>query len=309
MLLCGAAWAQPDPNAMGMGANPPETPAVLKGDTPENAARKIVADFNGSMELLFSSNVVGARLGFYGSDDWEWAFGNLSELRGSKGSRVDAIKVEEQTDDEAVVSVTVHHEGRRGGELVRTEPETIQLRLHRDTNVAEPLLRLAPVLWRIVPPRVEDVLAKPLSDTPPFELAALLTLRDLRLLPLIRAQRAMNQLKQLSLGALQFVQDYDEFYAFDDEAHERALRPYLKTDSLYTIVGTKDEKWRFNDNLSAQPLAKLAEPARTVMFYDGASPDSDKLNFRFGGKTLICFADGHCKAFTKDELSDLIWKP
>ena len=314
LLLCGAAWAQPDPDAVGMGANPPEQPAfnaqpAFKADTPENGARKFVADFNGNLEMSFASNVVGARVGFYGPDDWEWAFNNLFQLRALKNSRVDAVKVEEAGENEAAVSVTIHQERRGGGAGQRSAPQTVQLRLHRDTNVAAPIIGLAPVLWRVEAPPIEEILAKPIEDTPPFELAASLTLRNPLWLPFIRTQRGMGQLKQLGLGALQFVEDYDEFYAFDDEAHERALRPYLKTDSFYTIAGTKDDKWHFNDNLSSLPMAQVAEPARTVLFYDGSAPDSDHLNFRFGDKTLICFADGHCKAALKAELKDLLWKP
>lgn len=166
-------------------------------------------------------------------------------------------------------------------------------------------------LWRVVPPPIEEILAKPLYQAQPLQLLAALATRDPRLLPAIRQYQGLKQLKQLGMGVAQFTQDYDEFYAFDDAAHERALRPYLKDDSLYTIAGTQNEKWHFNDNLSgtALTLTKLNEMARTVLFYDGSAPDSDHLNFRFGGKTLICYADGHCAALSKDELKDLLWKP
>jgi len=210
--------------------------------------------------------------------------------------------------DEVTVSVTAHLENKGIGQ--QGKPETFPLKLHRGASEADKSAWPPNANnWRIVPPPVEEVLAKPLYEVQPLQLAAALATRDPRLLPAIRQYQGLNQLKQLGLGAMQFTQDYDEIYAFDDVGHERALRPYLKNDSLFTIAGTSNEKWHFNDNLATLSLVRHNEVARTVLFYDGEAPASDKLNFRFDGKTLIGFADGHCKALSKDELKDLVWKP
>ncbi|BCM91453.1 hypothetical protein IAD21_03326 [Abditibacteriota bacterium] len=303
LLISSAALAQPDPNGPGMGVNPPEAQIVPNPTTPENAVRKFVADLNGNLDIGLTADVVGARVGFYGTDDWEWAFNNMYPLYSVKNLKIDAINVENQTENEATVSLTFRQQRRNN------EPTTATLQLHRNTEAPAPAFGFLKNIWQIVPPTTEDVIAASFAKTPPFQLAAALALRDPKLLPLIRQQRGLNQLKQLGLGAAQFLQDYDEFFAFDDVAHERALFPYLKDAKLFTITGTTSEKWHFNDNLSTLSSARVNEPARTVLFYDGEAPDNDKLNFRFGDKTLIGFVDGHCKAVSKDELGDLIWKP
>lgn len=319
LLLCGAANAQPDPNAVGMGANPPEArpvqevPAQLAPDTPENGARFFFQALTGDDELKMSLAVAGARVGFFGSDEWEkarrdvYAFG----LRHLRSSLIDLVTVEARTEDEATVSLVVRTAvvGDKGQIVRRGAPERYTLQLRRDPAGTFPGFGGVANVWRVVPPSVEEVLARPFDETPPLQLAAVLALHDPRLLPRVQQQLGLSQLKQLGLGAFQFALDSVERFALDDAGHERALRPYLKVDSLYTIAGTKDEHWHFNDNLSAQPLAALNEPARTVLFYDGSSPDSEHLNFRFNGKTLICFADAHCQARSKEEVADLIWKP
>jgi hypothetical protein len=56
------------------------------------------------------------------------------------------------------------------------------------------------------------------------------------------------------------------FYAFDDAARERALQPYLPINWSFVIVGTKSDKWHFNDNLSTLSSAKINKVAQTVLF-------------------------------------------
>ncbi len=309
LLMVSVALAQPDPQAPGMAVNPPEAQPHLHFNvsTPEGAVRNFVNDLKSGLEPGLAFDVVGARPGFYGPDDWPGIFEGLGQLHGLRALKVDAV-AGTPDGDEVTVSVTAHLENKGIGQ--QGKPETFPLKLHRGASEADKSVWPPNANnWRIVPPPIEEVLAKPLYEVQPLQLAAALATRDPRLLPFIRQQLGLSQLKQLGLGALQFVQDYDAFYAFDDAAHERALRPYLKDDSLFTIAGTKDAKWHFNDNLSTLSLAQVKEPALTVLFYDGEAPADDKLNFRFGDKTLIGFADGHCKALTKNELGDLIWKP
>lgn len=285
-------------------------------DTPEKAARRFVLEAGQgvtgpvSFDLSFVANVAGAKVGFYGPDEFEWAFKNLWPLRQIHRSNIEAARVEDQTENEATVFLTLQPQRMEKGIVVADgEAEEVSLALRREDKPLTPDFAMLKNRWRVVPPKIEDVLAKPLFETPPLQLAAALATRDPRLLPLIRNARGMNQLKQLGLGVAQFTQDYDEFYAFDDAAHERALLPYLKDKSLYTIAGTKDEKWRFNDNLSGVSLANIEKFPQTVLFYDGSAPQSDKLNFRWDNRTLVCFADGHVEQLKRDELEKLIWKP
>ena len=302
LVLGSVAGAQPP-------ANTPDPPGGVPSnlptsDTPVGAARLFLYGVGHDPEVWLGQSVAGAKVGFYGPDEWAAAFHELPRLQGLTNLKVDDVKVQKQTGNEATVEVSLGEQGTIGN------PDVVSLQLRREPKIAnQPGLATYAGGWRVVPPPVDDVLAKPLYETPPLQLAAVLATHDPRLLPAIRQYRGLTQLKQLGLGALQLSQDYNETFAFDDAAHERALRPYLKTDSLYTIAGTKDDKWHFNDNLSTLALAQLNEPARTVLFYDGSAPGSDHLNFRFSDKTLIGFADGHCQALSKDELKNLIWKP
>ncbi|RYX81972.1 hypothetical protein EON83_21770 [bacterium] len=314
LLICCVAFAQPDPNVAGMGKNPPEAegiqPINFSWDTPANAARSFMGALISSNELYLSIAVAGAHYGYYGDEEWVDILRNAYPFNTAQNLKVDDIIVDESTEEEATVTVSAHRESRNGqGRPVPAgERITYTLRLRHEANPL-PFPPEIKKIWRVVPLSTEEVLAKSFHTLPPLSLAATLSLRDPRLLPIIRQQSAIGQLKQLGLGAMQFVQDYDEIYAFDDAAHDRALLPYVKSKSLFIIASTKDAKWHFNDNLSKTSLAAINEPARTVLFYDGSALDSEHLNFRFDDKTLICFADGHVSALTKDKLKDILWKP
>ncbi len=258
------------------------------------------------MDFSLTSVVEGARVGFYGGNEWNYGLLHLAHF----GDAVDGVQVAAQNGDEATVVVTSHrmetvyHGAQPETKERRDDSQTLHLRLdHSNIPV------FGKDTWRIVPPPIDDVLAKPLDQTPSLLLAAAVATHDPRLGVLLRQERAESQLKQLALGVLQFVQDYDETFAFDDAGHERALRPYLKDDTLYTIIGTTGEKWHFNDHLAGVSQAKLNDVSHTVLFYDGTAPQSDALNFRFDGKTVIGFVDGHAAARSKDETKDLIWAP
>jgi len=318
MGLPALATAQPDPDARPMAVNPPEgfNLAQLAPDTPQNATRCFIQQLSQISEIGLAAMVAGMPIGYFGSDEWTSAFRQGYPANAISGRSVDAVSVVTQTKDIATVEVTMHIQTQdANGQVIRGEPQKETLQLRRETVPTIVIPYQLRTFWRVVPPPIEDVLAKPLDQTPPLALSAAFVTHDPRLLAALEPdkgtpqERALNQLKQLGVGAAQFTQDYDEFYVFDDAAHERALRPYLRKDSLYIIPGTKADKWHFNDNLSKMSSAKIKESAQTVLFYDGDAPDSDHLNFRFDGKTGICFADGHAAALSKDEARDLVWKP
>ena len=293
-----------------MAKNPAEAaiPVRIPQDTPANAVRHFINALNNPWEPNFAMAVAGARVGYYGDDIWNKARMELHPFSVGVNFKVDDATVETQSDTEATVTVTGHKEFRQGNEVKRGATQKYTVQLHHE-EMPLPGDGAGQDVWRVVPAPIEDVLDKDLFKLSPLSLVATLALRDPRLLPLLQQLLAANQLKQLALGTMQFTQDYQEMYAFDDQAHERALLPYIKSPQLFTIIGTKDEKWRFNDLLAGKSLAALSEVARTVLFYDGDATSTESLHFRFGDKTLIGFADGHVKALSKDELKDIIWNP
>lgn len=317
LLFSPAALAQPDPDAQGMGKDMPVTvPALgLTLDTPESATRFFLEALRSDNEYNLRLAVSGARPGIYGSPEWhKLRMRNYASEIGIL--EIKGVEVADLTANEAQVTVT----GRRKYQDQATERLTrvkYQLSLRRETNLPHPGFWPDQKTWRVVPLATDEVLGKSLPDLPPLPLAATLVLQDPRLLPFwykqegerLYQQQGTSRLKQLGLGAMQFALDYDEVFALDDAARERAMWPYIKNDTLFFIPGTKEEKWHFNDNLSQKDLAAVAEPTRTVLFYDGDGPQTDKLNFRSGDKTLLCFADGHVKSYSKDELQDILWIP
>ena len=306
LALCRVALAQPEERPAAPVAAPP-----IAQSTPVGAVRSFINDLQSqtldqAREWRLAAAVDGARPGYYGGEEWVYAFSHLMRFDGV----VDDVRLTSQLGDETTVLVASHvMETAANGPANQTKQQhddTQTLRLHLEHNNVP---GMGQNIWRIVPPPIDEVLAKPLYEAPPLLLAVALATHDPRLESAIRRERAESQLKMLALGVFQSVQDFDETFVFDDAGHERALQPYLKDDSLYTIAGTAGEKWRFNDHLAGLSLAKLNEVARTVLFYDGTAPQSDALKFRFDGKTVIGFADGHVAALSKDELKDLIWTP
>jgi len=318
MAFPSLATAQPDPPVQ---ADPnPQQPVPqpqIQPDTPENAARLFVRAASLDDEFQLSMMVAGARIGYFGNNEWANALSQGYPRSAIANRTIDSVEVvDKPSEDVANVAIKMHWERpNMNGQNLGGEPQKYLLQLRRETLETMPVFQAPKTFWRVVPPPIEDVLAKPLDQTPPLQLTAAIAARDPRLLSYLQLEtgtvqeRATNQLKQLGLGVAQFVQDYELIFALDDAAHERALRPYVKKDSLFTIPETKSEKWHFNDNLSEKSFAKLNDSSKVVLFYDGDAPDSEHLNFRFDGKTAICFADGHAAALSKDEARVLVWKP
>jgi prepilin-type processing-associated H-X9-DG protein len=86
-------------------------------------------------------------------------------------------------------------------------------------------------------------------------------------------------------------------------AEEQALRDKMADD---LGVPRSGEPYALNTHLDGLNLADLAEPARTVLFYEGKD---EKLDFRHDGKSNVAFTDGHVKAIGPDEAEKLIWNP
>ncbi len=90
----------------------------------------------------------------------------------------------------------------------------------------------------------------------------------------LRKQRAMQQGKQVGLGILMYVQDYDEEYPLSDR-FEEGVSPYLRDPSMFS---------GFTFQRPTAPLAKIPMPATTVMGYVTVP----------GGRAVV-YVDGHVK--------------
>ena len=146
-----------------------------------------------------------------------------------------------------------------------------------------------------------------MTDITPFDPA-----RDIEK-PVDRAERegaqSMTNLKQIGLGLLQYVQDYDErlppmrsaqsmaqiqrpYDARELTTVQQVLQPYLRSTEIFEHPKTR-ELYRPNSSLSGKNFASFGAPARTATFYE-ASAAADK-------KRAVLFLDGHVKRVAPDE--------
>lgn len=114
---------------------------------------------------------------------------------------------------------------------------------------------------------------------------------------------SLHNIKQLTLAALQFTQDYDDTYSFQAQYAKEALLPYVKSAQLFRVPATQQE-YTFNTNLSGKSRATIVDPYRTVLFYEG---ENQQPIFRYNGKAAIAFADGHCALVGPEEMKNVIW--
>jgi prepilin-type processing-associated H-X9-DG protein len=123
-----------------------------------------------------------------------------------------------------------------------------------------------------------------------------------------RAVSCLSNVKQISLGAMMFVQDWDEVFKLKAETYKKSLMPYLKNASIFTCPSDTAgaTSYSFNANLAGVKLAKVKSPAETIMIYESKN---GKLNFRHEGKAAVGFADGHAKLVDAAAAKKLRWMP
>lgn len=122
-----------------------------------------------------------------------------------------------------------------------------------------------------------------------------------------QATVCLSQVKQLALGVLMFSGDNDDVLKFKSAADVRKqLAPYLKNEGLWKCpsdTGT-GASYTFNPNLLGVAFAKVAEPSKVVMIYEGKG---GKLAFRHAGRAAVAFMDGHAKLIDEAGAKSLVW--
>lgn len=121
------------------------------------------------------------------------------------------------------------------------------------------------------------------------------------------AQQTASQsnLKQLSLGILQYTQDHDETLP-DAEHWMDEILPYVKTESLFHDPSSPEDQpygYAFNKALSKAKVAQLDAPAATVLLFESTlgvrnAADTGQSVPRpghYSGGTDYAFTDGHVK--------------
>jgi prepilin-type processing-associated H-X9-DG protein len=168
-------------------------------------------------------------------------------------------------------------------------------------------LALSDGKWQIVPeaarmqqskPDMVNALAYVLTDSRVFTRAR----------EAARGVSCLSNVKQICLGMIMFTQDYDEKFKLKPETYKKSIMPYIKTEAIFKCPSdtTGGVAYSFNSNLAGVSIAKLQNPADTVMIYEGKN---GKLDFRHDGKAAVGFADGHAKLMNAEGAKKMRWKP
>lgn len=119
--------------------------------------------------------------------------------------------------------------------------------------------------------------------------------------------QTVSNLKQLAVAVMIYAADYDDL--MPKANWQSSLRPYVKSDAVFKSpmsTAAKPSGYSFNSALFGINLAKLADPAKTVLIYEGKN---NVLSFLYSGKAAVAYADAHVKLIDKTEAAKLRWKP
>lgn len=294
--LCAApAMAQPADTPARMAARPTEVNLQIEQDLGEliNALNQSNANFT-ALPYIY-----GARIGYFGSNAWVLRFNYYTG-----DIRIKDVKVLERKGDEVKATISYAFITRSNDETSKAQMENQQETL--DFKLVQLPLKAKTQVWQIVPPADKPpVIGAKNNDVLWANIAYHIAQKETYKPDGTPVERSINNLKWLGLGVAQFIQDYDEVYAFEPRYLSEALLPYVSSDTSFQVPDT-NEMYTFNGNLSGLNLAKVNEVYRTVLFYEGQNQTPI---FRYDGKAAICFADGHVALVTPDEAQKLIWKP
>ena len=159
-------------------------------------------------------------------------------------------------------------------------------------------------VWRLVPNQPQKVL---MSNECIGALATYIAYPR-QMLSLLDTQASADQIKQLSLGVAQFVQDYNEKFAFTQETYRKEITRYIERSEIWTAPGDAvgTQSYSFNESLLSRKLSDIADAKKTVMIFlnkDG------KMDFRYDGKTVVGFVDGHVEILNSEQAKNLRWEP
>lgn len=163
-------------------------------------------------------------------------------------------------------------------------------------------------IWRLVPEGVESV-TEPTGTAGVLQQTVNMLAYPRQTLTRSYTYRGLSKIQLLNLAAIQFVQDNETKLSLTPETIKEQLRPYTRHDKEPFVApgdAAEVESFSFNGKLTGAAWDKIEKPETTVMFYLGKE---GKLDFRYDGKTLIGYADGHAKAVTAEEAKNLKWEP
>lgn len=192
--------------------------------------------------------------------------------------------------DDATMTMAVHAENHLGLKMVWRE----SIKFHR---------RADEWLLRPIEPRMVDWNA---AEGYLQRLIVLVAHPKVRILQF--QNESAHQIKQLSLGVMQFIQDHDQKFAFTQETFRNELRFYVKSGEIWTAPGDEigKQSYEINPNLIGRNPWEAADVGKTVQIYLG---HNGKLDFRYDGKTVVGFVDRHVEILDAEQAKNLRWTP
>lgn len=122
-----------------------------------------------------------------------------------------------------------------------------------------------------------------------------------------------SNLKKISLGLLQYIQDYDERYPIAKNWAE-ATQPYVKSEAIFNCPSLpKGQRYgyAYNSKLSHKEEYLLQNRSQTISIYEttvlkrNAYGMGEKRALRHAGGSNYAFADGHVKWFDSSKAPSL----
>jgi prepilin-type processing-associated H-X9-DG protein len=117
----------------------------------------------------------------------------------------------------------------------------------------------------------------------------------------------LSNAKQIGLGTLMYVQDYDEVFPRKSASYKDQIWPYIKNEAAFHCALDPQGviSYSINQYIQGVTMARVTDPANTVLFYEGKN---GSVNYRHNGRAAIVFVDGHAKMMSAEEMKSRVWK-
>lgn len=246
---------------------------VVQASTPELAVSKFVDAINAGRFDLAMTMVVGGKSS------------NTSMLKAA-ALKIEKLKCSTKvTGTSATASVSYVYRAGTGGKATAAE----QLKLVKTNNK-----------WLISPEKS----FRRGNDHLLGDVATLLSSRGFEASKQAALQTVLlSNLKQVSVGIQMYLADNDDILSLTDANLKAKLQPYVKNNKLFEspLLKGKSLIFTLNPKLVGKPVAKIADPAKTVMIVVGERGKPTPVE----GVAYVGFADGHCAKVPYAKVKDL----
>ena len=311
LILCAApALAQPQGGAQTFSAPPEITQVEPPQPRVGEVNQQIKQDLGELVAALDQSNanftalpyVYDARIGYFGSNEWAPKF----KANYGGAIQIKDVKLLESKGNDAKALVIYNFNISPFDEALNGQPADEDQQETLDFKLVQLPLEPDKQNWQIVPPATAPPAINAENRNVLWaNVSFYIAQRNLPKPTETPANQSGSNLKQLGLGTLMFVQDYDGVYAFEPRYFIEALSPYVASRTVFQVPDT-NEIYSFNGNIGGLNFEKIPLTYKTVLFYEG---QNETPIFRYDNRAAICFADGHVALVSPDEAKNLIWKP